>query len=78
MSETVEPAAAPPAALSPGPRLDPNTVLKYLAGGGVMGMLFTLALRGTMSAEAFETVAVGALGAIGGHAAGVFARRDPS
>ena len=62
MSET----PAPDAAL----RFDMTLLLKYLAGGGLMAMLFTLTVLGRMSAEAFETLAVGALGAIGGHAAG--------
>jgi hypothetical protein len=37
-------------------------------------MLFTLTLLGRMSAEAFETLAVGLLGALGGHAAGALGK----
>ncbi len=54
--------------------LDTALLLKYLAGGGLMAMLFALTVLGKMSAEAFETLAVGALGAIGGHAAGTFGK----
>ena len=66
MSETPAPDAAP--------RFDTTVLLKYLAGGGLMAMLFTLTVLGRMSAEAFETLAVGVLGAIGGHAAGTLGK----
>jgi hypothetical protein len=56
------------------PRFDTTLLLKYLAGGGLMAMLFTLTVLGRMSTEAFETLAVGALGAIGGHAAGALGK----
>jgi hypothetical protein len=57
------------------PRLDMTLLLKYLAGGGLMAMLFALTVLGKMPAEAFETLAVGALGALGGHAAGTFGKQ---
>jgi hypothetical protein len=53
---------------------DMTLLLKYLAGGGLMAMLFALTLLGRMSAEAFETLAVGILGALGGHAAGALGK----
>ena len=56
------------------PRLDLIMVLKFLAGGVLMAMLFTLTLLGKIAPEAFETLAVGVLGAIGGHAAGVLGK----
>jgi hypothetical protein len=70
MSDTEAPAAAPVPVVAPGPRFDPNTVLKYAAGGVLLGMLFALVVLGKMSPDAFVPVAIGTLGALGGHAAG--------
>jgi hypothetical protein len=56
------------------PRLDLILLLKFLAGFVLMAMLFALTLLGRIPAESFETLAVGLLGALGGHAAGAFGK----
>ena len=82
MSETDPLLAAPAPAAAPapipaasgsvtlGPPRDNGPLLKYLAGGVLMAMLFALAILNKMPAESFVTLAIGALGALGGHAAG--------
>jgi hypothetical protein len=42
-------------------------LLKFLAGGVLFGMLFALVILDKMPAASFEALAIGALGAIGGH-----------
>jgi len=54
--------------------MDKTILLKYLSGGVLMVMLFAFVVLGKMSADTFETLAVGLLGAIGGHAAGTLGK----
>ena len=49
-----------------------NQALKYAAAGVLIGALFYLVLAGKMSAGDFQTLAVGALCALGGFHAGRF------
>jgi glycerol uptake facilitator-like aquaporin len=55
-------------------RFDLPLLLKFLAGFVLMAMLFALTVLGKVPAESFETLAVGVLGALGGHAAGNFGK----
>ena len=47
-----------------------NLTLKYVAAGGLIGSLFYLVLTGKIQASDYQTLAVGALGALGGFHAG--------
>jgi hypothetical protein len=47
--------------------MDKNLILKLAAGGVLFGMLFALVVMNKMGADAFQTLAVGALAALGGH-----------
>lgn len=49
-----------------------NQALKYAAAAGLLGSLFYLVLTGKMPAGDYQTLAVGALGALGGFHAGRF------
>lgn len=49
-----------------------NAYAKLGASGALFGALFYLVLAGKMSAGDFQTLAVGALGALGGFHAGRF------
>ncbi len=53
-----------------------NLALKYTAAGGLIGSLFYLVLTGKIQASDYQTLAVGALGALGGFHAG--ASRTPN
>ena len=47
-------------------------ILKYTAYAGLMGSLFYLTVTGKMAVSDYQTLAVGALGALGGYHAGRF------
>jgi hypothetical protein len=47
--------------------MEKGLILKTVAAGILFGMLFVLVLVNKMSADSFEALAIGALGAIGGH-----------
>ena len=49
-----------------------NTALKYAAAGAILGSLFYLVVTGKMAVGDYQTLAVGALGALGGYHAGRF------
>ncbi len=47
-----------------------NLALKYAAAAGLIGSLFYLVLTGKIQPSDYQTLAVGALGALGGFHAG--------
>ena len=49
-----------------------NPYLKLAASAGLFGSLFYLVLTGKIAASDYQTLAVGALGALGGYHAGRF------
>ena len=49
-----------------------STVAKYAAAGAILGSLFYLVVTGKMAVGDYQTLAVGALGALGGFHAGRF------
>ena len=49
-----------------------STYLKYAAYAGLMGSLFYLVITGKMAVGEYQTLAVGALSALGGYHAGRF------
>ena len=50
----------------------PENTAKYAAAGAILGSLFYLVLTGKMAVGDYQTLAVGALGALGGFHAGRF------
>ena len=55
-----------------------SLALKYAAAGGLIGSLFYLVLTGKIQASDYQTLAVGALGALGGFHAGASLPADHS
>ena len=49
-----------------------STVSKYVAAGAILGSMFYLVVTGKMAVGDYTTLAVGALGALGGFHAGRF------
>ena len=80
MSETDAPAPAP--AVAPAgppisrPLFDWNTLVRILAAGGILAMLFTLVLVRLMPVSEFELVAVAALAPLGVHLLGRAGSQD--
>lgn len=76
MSETDAPAPAPVVGPAARPPFDWNTLVRILAAGGILAMLFALVLVRLMPVSEFELVAVAALAPLGVHLLGRAGSQD--